>query len=291
MGCTCSTAQAVEDQQQLNSSQQKGVPAAASVELPQPLVFGIIRTGHEVIRARLKDIERSLVSGDLDLALAEWKKARKWFHTHLLLELGNGESIGFLRYVTLSYTARSILCLLKCLTVICFGFFPLRRLLDEHCDNISTKENFFSEYEALREQEESLNAAFETDDMFQIKASFYEFKDPLLLILEREDDKLMPCIDEMAERKLDLVKLMRKEIMQGASNTFGFEAFVRYALGTLEKHDGGLHRVRTYGLALWAVATHKEWKIWATWVEQSISPASMEELEEAIAANKKGKRW
>ena len=108
MGCTCSTAQAVEDQQQLNSSQQKGVPAAASVELPQPLVFGIIRTGHEVIRARLKDIERSLVSGDLDLALAEWKKARKWFHTHLLLELGNGESIGFLRYATLSYTARSI---------------------------------------------------------------------------------------------------------------------------------------------------------------------------------------
>jgi len=258
MGCTCSSA-AIDQVQELD--EQLIVKASTSVELPQPVIFALIRNGHEVIRGRLQDIKILLERGELEMATSEWANLRKWYHTHLLLELGTEKGArGFLR------------------------------LLDKHCDGISTKEDFFAGYESVRLSEEEVSGAFETTDMFQIKAIFYEHKDALFDLLKREDEKLMPCVEGMAERNLDLKQLMKRDVLDGVCNTFGFESFVRYGFGTLEKHDGGMPRVRVYGYALWAVATHKQWEQWEKWIKESILDESFEELNEVIQADKKGKR-
>mmetsp|Transcript_32863 Transcript_32863/g.68503 ORF Transcript_32863/g.68503 Transcript_32863/m.68503 type:complete len:258 (-) Transcript_32863:146-919(-) len=252
MGCQSSTLQQVQHEPVRKGGSFK---RELTLERPKPLIFAIIRNGHEVIRGGLQDIEAFLQRGELELATEEWRKLRKWWQMHRKLELGvdDGETTkGFLR------------------------------LLDKHCEEIATKEKFYQGYDAIVEREEELNGAFETEDLFQIKAFFFDFKDELLDLLTRQDEKLMPCVDDMADRRLDLKKFMKRDVLAGIARSFGFEFFVRYAVEILDKHHGGMPRVRVYGYALWAVATRKEWQQWKVWIQESVSESAFQELEEVI---------
>ncbi|KAL7570916.1 hypothetical protein ACA910_002549 [Epithemia clementina (nom. ined.)] len=225
---------------------------------PRPLIFAIIRNGHEVVRGRLKDVEGYLQSNELELAEAEWRHLKTWFNLHRKMELGTDDTLGFLP------------------------------LLDKFCGNIAQNENFYDEYRQAFEGSEELNAAFETNDLFQIKGVFYDYKDAILALLKKEDEILMPKVNDMAERNLNLKKFMKKEILAAISDSFGFESFLRYAFATLETHHGGMPRVRVYGHALWTVATPKQWGKWQLWIQESVSKQSFDELINAIAETKAG---
>ena len=151
-------------------------------------------------------------------------------------------------------------------------------MLDKHCDNIATKEGFYEEYALVKQKSAELDAVFETNDLFQIKGVFYEFKDVALDLLKREDEVLIPKVYEMAERKLNLKKFMRRDVLGAIVNSFGFESFLRYAFKSLEIHHGGMPRVRVYGHALWTVATPRQWDEWEVWIQESVSSETWDEL-------------
>ena len=65
--------------------------APAEAEKPKPMLFAIMRNGHEVIRGGMRDltsaIERSV---DLGLVARQWKDLLKWTELHAAMEEGTG---------------------------------------------------------------------------------------------------------------------------------------------------------------------------------------------------------
>lgn len=58
---------------------------------PKPLVFALMRNGHEVIRGAMRDLSR-LLAADCDLSTArhEWNLLNRWQALHAAMEEGCG---------------------------------------------------------------------------------------------------------------------------------------------------------------------------------------------------------
>jgi hypothetical protein len=78
-----------------------GTGTTADDGKPQPMIFAIMRNGHEVIRDGVKEFQKKLRSGDVDDAAMYWTDLSRWLDLHKLLEEGNGSKTpkGFFRYV------------------------------------------------------------------------------------------------------------------------------------------------------------------------------------------------
>ena len=69
---------------------------------PKPMIFAIMRNGHEVIRGAMMDIRR-LLDGDCDYTTAkhEWELLSRWQNLHAAMEEGCGRPnqgpIGFFK--------------------------------------------------------------------------------------------------------------------------------------------------------------------------------------------------
>lgn len=111
MGCSTSKSKNVLNQVSPPPSESTAVLLVESdsdsfflgQERPRPLIFAIIRNGHEVVRGRLRDVEIDLLQKEYDLAEAEWRHLKIWFFQwHRKMELGSDDHLGFLSYVFLS---------------------------------------------------------------------------------------------------------------------------------------------------------------------------------------------
>ena len=71
---------------------------------------------------------------------------------------------------------------------------------------------------------------------------------------------------------------MCEEIFPTVSGSVDWEFFIKYSNEILEKHHGGMPRVRVFDHALWAAATPEEWAIWRGWIEETLTEGSYKEL-------------
>ena len=91
------------------TSEQAQLPAASNEETtkekPKPMLFAIMRNGHEVIRGGMRDLTSAVDRCvDLGLVARQWKDLLKWTRLHAAMEegttTGNGTTPkGFFRYV------------------------------------------------------------------------------------------------------------------------------------------------------------------------------------------------
>ena len=58
---------------------------------PSPMVFALMRNGHEVIRGAMRDLQRALAAGcDYATARHEWELLSRWQTLHAAMEEGCG---------------------------------------------------------------------------------------------------------------------------------------------------------------------------------------------------------
>lgn len=63
---------------------------AATGEKPKPMIFAIMRNGHEVIRGGLADLKATVNSGNVADAKKQWDDLYKWQMIHAKMEEGSG---------------------------------------------------------------------------------------------------------------------------------------------------------------------------------------------------------
>lgn len=91
MGCAQSSAAASSEVKKAPEKQANNKSSDQAPEKPRPLIFAIMRNGHEVIRGALRDLKDALDNGDLTKAKEIWPKFYKWQNVHHDMEEGNGK--------------------------------------------------------------------------------------------------------------------------------------------------------------------------------------------------------
>ncbi|GFH60244.1 hypothetical protein CTEN210_16720 [Chaetoceros tenuissimus] len=130
--------QPVVEDQVLGDKKQEEAPA----ENPKPMVFALMRNGHEVIRGTVREVEDFLEAGDVEQAIMSYKNLMKWMNLHLRMEEGNRDG------------------------VTPMGFFAV---LDQKFDNIATNEGLRDEHDEIDTLEKSMEEAVSTKDLEKIK--------------------------------------------------------------------------------------------------------------------------
>eukprot|EP00526_Cylindrotheca_closterium_P019637 CAMPEP_0113629792 /NCGR_PEP_ID=MMETSP0017_2-20120614/15471_1 /TAXON_ID=2856 /ORGANISM="Cylindrotheca closterium" /LENGTH=228 /DNA_ID=CAMNT_0000540215 /DNA_START=150 /DNA_END=839 /DNA_ORIENTATION=- /assembly_acc=CAM_ASM_000147 len=198
---------------------------------PKPMIFAIMRNGHEVIRGDSLDVKEKLEAGDVDAAKKLWSDMRKWETIHASMEEGNskGES-----------TPK--------------GFFYI---LDEKCENIATEKGLFSNHTELESKAAEVDSLLAESDADKALAAFNDFATFNEDHLKHEEDVMMPQVMKMAKSGVPLKKVMMDEILPMVGEEEEF--FLSHACSTLEKHSGGMPRARVFVHALWAASTPDQW--------------------------------
>ena len=109
MGCGLSK----KARQDLNVPEQAPLVDADDAlldEKPRPLIFAIIRNGHEVVRGRLRDVEAFLQQHEHGKAESEWIRLRTWIDMHRKMEMGTDDNNGFLGFVWNLNAMQQALC-------------------------------------------------------------------------------------------------------------------------------------------------------------------------------------
>jgi hypothetical protein len=64
---------------------------------PTPMIFALMRNGHEVIREAQADIRAAIEKEDYETAKDTWEKLCKWCNIHMIMEEGNDKGMGMFR--------------------------------------------------------------------------------------------------------------------------------------------------------------------------------------------------
>lgn len=130
-------------------------------------------------------------------------------------------------------------------------------------------------HEQLDSLEHQVASAIESGNIADLKQVFPKFLDFNENHLKQEEDVMMPSIQAMAKAGEPMKKYMVEDILPTVSESDDFEFFVKYANKVLEKHDGGMPRVRVFDHALWAAATPAQWAVWNKWIEESLEDGKL----------------
>jgi hypothetical protein len=140
----------------------------------------------------------------------------------------------------------------------------------------------FKAHRDLDKKEHALEEAFHAGDIGAAKKAFALFEDANEAHLKKEEDIMMPKVMEMKKSGKNLKALMQQEIFPIAAQHPDFEFFIKYANEVLERHPGGMPRVRVWDLAVWAAASTEEWKQIDKWIKETLSEATYKEVQDAI---------
>lgn len=262
MGCTQSkTTTAVIAPEKKNGVQTSFKPGDSSrvstSEKPKPLVFAIMRNGHEVIRGAQRDMAEMIYNGDLKGAIDMWEKHNRWMFIHMTMEEGLPDKVGQTP----------------------MGMF---RLLDSKFSGIADDAGLSALHVELHKLEHKVQHAFENKDLKQLKTYFPEYLKVNLAHLEKEEAIMMPKVMEMKKMGVNLKQVMIEELLDTVVDHPDFEHFIKFGNQILEKHHEGNPRVRVWDHALWAVATPQQWAVWDAWIKEVVQPETYQELQNAI---------
>mmetsp|Transcript_22344 Transcript_22344/g.62330 ORF Transcript_22344/g.62330 Transcript_22344/m.62330 type:complete len:270 (-) Transcript_22344:340-1149(-) len=233
--------------------------AAGGSAPPNPMIFALMRNGHEVLRGAMADVSEHLDNGDAEAAAATYLKFERWMGLHKRMEEGNGSP----------ETPR--------------GFFAI---LDENFDGVAKENGLYADHEALDKLEHEMSEACkqEEKDLGRLKELWANFKAENESHLKKEEGVMMPRVMQLKKNGTNLKQVMKTEILPlvGDVDSEDFEFFVRFANETLNKHTGGMPRVRVFDHALWACVEESTWKKCDEWIKESVSDEHYSQLQAAI---------
>lgn len=119
-------------------------------------------------------------------------------------------------------------------------------------------------------------------DLNAAKEAYPKFADSNEAHLKKEEMVMMPSIKKMKMAGKPLKKYMCQDILPLVSASPDFEFFIKYANRILEKHSGGMPKVRVFDHALWAAATPDQWRLWSGWMKEALSEKAFAELEAVL---------
>jgi len=230
--------------------------ASPPKEKPKPMIFAIMRNGHEVIRGSIIDVQDHLDKEHLDDAIEAYHRLHKWMEMHKLMEEGNRDNM----------TPK--------------GFFSI---LNEQFDGLAAKEGMIGDHDDLDDLEKTMDEAIEAHDIDQIREAFAAFKSENEAHLKKEESIMMPKIMEMTKANVNLKDMMVNELLAIVVDLPEFKFFVQHANYILDTHDGGMPRARAFDHALWVCATSEQWHLWNGWIKGAVSEERYTEIMDAIS--------
>eukprot|EP00527_Entomoneis_sp_CCMP2396_P005948 CAMPEP_0198140252 /NCGR_PEP_ID=MMETSP1443-20131203/3449_1 /TAXON_ID=186043 /ORGANISM="Entomoneis sp., Strain CCMP2396" /LENGTH=265 /DNA_ID=CAMNT_0043802625 /DNA_START=233 /DNA_END=1030 /DNA_ORIENTATION=- len=263
MGCMQSFAVAkssVEKQGEngdFTEDDNKAITTASQIssKKPRPLIFAIMRNGHEVIRGAERDLKELIEKGDLEGAAELWEKHKRWMFVHMKMEDGTeteGSPMGMFK------------------------------LLDQKFEGIASDAGLNGLHVKLHELEGAVDQAFQNKDLEKLQQVFPEYDSVNLDHLVKEEEIMMPKVMEMKKNGVDLKTVIVEEVLAAVVDLPDFEFFIKFGNEILEKHHQGQPRARVWDHALWAVATEEQWVVWDAWIKESLWPEPYEEVQVAI---------
>lgn len=244
-----------------DASKGKGDPVAVPeqviAERPRPLVFALMRNGHEVLRGAMEDISDYLEKENKDAACAAYLEFHRWSALHKLMEDGHNDG----------KTPK--------------GMFAM---LDEEFDGIAQKNGLRDDHNTLDVIEDGLTAACNNKNtsLEALKALWDEYKTAYLTHLKKEEGVMMPQVVQLKNRGENLTVIMQTEILPLVEDDPDFEFFVKYANKMLHAHPGNMPRVRVFDHALWACVEPSKWAIYDQWIKESVPPERYAEVQRVI---------
>jgi len=258
--CIADSSAVVVDEDTPNVSKVAESPSAP--EKPRPMIFALMRNGHEVIRGGHKNLQAALEEEDFDKAKGIYEKNKMWQELHAKMEDGidGGKTSPI-------------------------GMFAL---LDKHFDGAASNEGLDKEHQKLEEAEHALEKAFQVSwfsggNLDAAKKAFEKFDEENLAHLKKEEDLMMPLVGKMTQTGHPMKKYMQEELLATIIDDPRFESWVKYANEVLEKYSDGMPRVRVFDHALWAVATDEQWATWNEWIKDTLSEDVYNEIQAVIA--------
>jgi len=235
-------------------------------EKPRPMIFALMRDGHEVIRGAMEDISEEIATqtskgdyADADKIIEMWNDLHAWEGMHKTMEEGKG--------VKGSPKTSPV------------GLFEL---LDRKYDGIATKNGLLDAHDELDDLEDAMHNACHLKDMWRIRRAWKNFEEVNSAHLKKEESIMMAKVTEMAKSGENLKDMMRNEIFALIANSPDLKFFIQFANRILDTHPGGMPRARVFDHALYAIATPQEWTTWQTWIEASLTKARYAEVRAAI---------
>lgn len=223
-------------------------------EKPKPQVFAIMRNGHEVLRGLSVDITALFADDTTTCAdvAAVWNKFIRWMQLHALMEDGASDKGK--------------------------GFFAV---LDERFEKVATEQGLVQAHIDIAELETAMDDSLKGDDIAAVKTAWEAFTAANEAHLLKEEEHFMPKVQAMAKAKVNLVEVLRTDVLSCAWNEDDFgDAFLTVAGQTLEKHAGGKPRPRVFFHALQKVASNEQWDAWLPFIKKGLSS----QLYDAIGA-------
>ena len=160
--------------------------------------------------------------------------------------------------------------------------YSFSRLLDSKFNGIANDAGLSALHVELHKLEDKVEKAFQNKDLKQLKTYFPQYLQVNEAHLEKEESIMMPKVMEMKKAGVNLKQVMIDELLATVVDHPDFEHFIRFGNKILEKHSGGMPRVRVWDHALWAVATPEQWAVWDQWIKESVKPETYEQLQNAI---------
>jgi hypothetical protein len=164
------------------------VPEQVISERPRPLVFALMRNGHEVLRGAIEDVSNHLEKGNKDAARAVYLELHRWSALHKLMEDGHSDG----------KTPK--------------GMFAI---LDEEFDGIAQKNGLRDDHDKLDVLEDALTVACNDRNasLEELRALWEIFKAEYLAHLKKEEGVMMPQVVQLKNRGENLTVIMQTEIL------------------------------------------------------------------------------
>ena len=231
-----------------------------SSSAPKPMPMAVMKNGHEVIRGAMLDIQNMLDKDDFESARTLWHQFHRFSDLHMRMEEGYKPA-----------NAK--------------GLF---RLVDDHSDGAAKKGGLRHAHSTLYELEDDVVDIFEkAPDIQRAKEIYPIFRQENEEHLKEEEDILMPAIQRMMKKGVNIKKYIKTDILPVLlTKEEDIKFFLMFGNEVLERHDNveGKPRVRVFSHAFWAVASEEQWVQWSAWIQESLSPEKYEEVDTAINA-------
>lgn len=222
-------------------------------EKPKPMVFAIMRNGHEVLRGNLRDMTAALQESNTASFAEQWANFLRWGKIHAAMEDGVPGGVGVDEEGT-----------------------PLGRgmfaMMDREADNAASDGGLREEHEKVEEKEHAVQDALRRGaGVDELRAAYAAFAELYEAHMKTEESIMMPQVQAFAKKGFDLKKGVRQCLWPAIpAGEEGF--FITFAMQILEKHPEGMPRARVFAHAVWAVSTEEEWTSRHAAVKEGLSP-------------------
>jgi len=222
-------------------------PAApANKEAPRPMIFALMRNGHEVLRGAMSSCQAALDSPEpLNSFPQRWSEFCKWQAMHTGMEEGVPD--------------------------VAAGLF---KVLDDKFEGVATAKGLSGLHTEMLELEGAVSKAIAAGDVDACREAYTKFAVENEAHLKAEEGVMEPKVMAMAKAGENMKALMVEQLLPAAlagDMTF----FVSFAMRTLEAYEAetkdGQPKTRVFAHALKAVATAEQWADWRIAIKDALS--------------------